>query len=163
MKRVIAWVLSMMLALSATCNFAESVESIFDTLAGLEWSFSSGAGGWSTELSILADGSFSGVFHDSEMGEIGEGYPDGTIYGCSFNGQMTMVKRVDENTWKIRIDTLALDEGQVPEAIEDGIRYVTTDVYGLCEVKTLQKCSSPWGTMHSVPGSSPQRSEKANC
>ena len=131
MKRVFAWVLSLMLALSAAGALAEADASIFEKLAGLEWSFCSGAGGWSTELQILADGSFSGTYHDSEMGETGDGYPDGTMYGCFFSGQMSMVERVDENTWKLRVDTLTLDEGQLSEAIDDGIRYVTTEPYGI--------------------------------
>lgn len=133
MKRVLAWVLSLMLALSAAGAFVETEASVFEELTGLEWSFCSGVGGWSTELWIQTDGSFSGVFHDSEMGETGDAYPDGTLYGCLFSGRMTMVERVDEYAWKIRIDALALDEGQVPEAIDDGIRYVTTEPYGVSE------------------------------
>ena len=131
MKRLLAWVLSLMLALSAAGALAETEASVFEELAGLEWSFSSGAGGWSTELWIQADGSFSGTYHDSEMGETGDGYPYGTVYGCSFSGRMSVMERVNENTWKIRIDELTLDEGQVPEAIEDGVRYVTTEPYGV--------------------------------
>ena len=136
MKKIMGWVLSLVFVLSAAGAFADteaSEASVFEALAGLEWSFSSGVGAWSTDLQIQADGSFTGLFHDSEMGETGEGYPDGTIYGCLFSGRMTMTERVDENTWKIRIDALALDEGQVPEAIEDGIRYVTTEPYGVSE------------------------------
>ena len=37
--------------------------------------FSSGAGGWETGLIINEDWSFSGDFHDSEMGANGEEYP----------------------------------------------------------------------------------------
>lgn len=131
MKRIMALVLGMALALSAAGALAEAEASIFEELSRLEWSFSSGVGAWSTDLQIQPDGSFSGSFHDSEMGETGDGYPYGTVYGCLFSGQMSMVERVDENTWKIRVDALTLDEGQAPEAIEDGIRYVTTDPYGV--------------------------------
>lgn len=133
MKRLIAWILGLTLMLSAAGAVAETTENIFDVLAGLEWSFSSGAGAWSTDLRIQADGSFSGEYHDSEMGETGEGYPDGTIYGCAFSGRMSLAERVDDNTWKIRVDALVSDEGQVPEVIDDGIRFVTADPYGLSE------------------------------
>ena len=133
MKKVFAFLLTLTLALTACGAFAETSESVFDALVGLEWSFSSGAGGWSAELRIQADGSFAGEYHDSEMGDTGDGYPEGTIYGCSFNGRMSMVERIDENACKIRIDDLALDEGQVPEAIDDGIRYVTTEPYGITQ------------------------------
>ena len=132
MKKMIAWMLGVMLALTMTCGFAEPAEEpVLAQISALSWEFMSGAGAWSTEMQIQADGAFNGTFHDSEMGEAGEDYPDGTIYGCSFHGRMTVVEQADAYSWKVRIDELALDEGQVPEAIEEGIRFVTTDPYGL--------------------------------
>ena len=138
MRKVLAWLMSIALVLAAVAGVcAETAKTaadpVFEKLAGMDWCFTSGAGGWSTDMNILPDGTFLGTYHDSEMGDIGDGYPDGTVYGCSFHGQMSLTEQVDENTWKIRIDQLAEDEGQVPEAIEDGIRYVTTGVYGLSE------------------------------
>lgn len=132
MKKACVWMLSLALALAAIGAWAEP-DALFETLAGLEWCFSSGVGGWSTDMRMQADGSFTGEFHDSEMGETGDGYPYGTIYGCSFNGQMAVVGQVDENTWKLRVERLEMDEGQVPEAIEEGIRFVTAEPYGLSE------------------------------
>ena len=41
--------------------------------------FSSGAGGWSTELKVADDGTFTGAYHDSEMELTGENYPNGTV------------------------------------------------------------------------------------
>ena len=38
----------------------------------VEFLFMSGAGAWSTQLSLNRDGSFTGVFHDSEMGDRAE-------------------------------------------------------------------------------------------
>ena len=98
-------------------------------LSGLQWSFSSGAGGWSTELQTTADGSFSGQYHDSEMGEAADDYPNGTVYCCSFKGQMSFVEYVDGHTWKIRVDHLTIDDAS--EAIDDGIRFVPTEPYGI--------------------------------
>ena len=49
--------------------------------------FCSGAGGWSTGLKLNADGTFSGEYHDSNMGETGDGYPNGTMYECTFSGK----------------------------------------------------------------------------
>lgn len=133
MKKGMAWLLSLMLVLSAWGAWAEQTDSIFETLAGLEWYFSSGVGAWSTELRILADGSFTGAFHDSEMGESADDYPYGTIYGCSFSGQMAFVEEIDENTCRMLVEKLTMDEGQVPEAIEEGIRFVTVEPYGISE------------------------------
>ena len=128
MKRILALALCLALALPAASALAAG--NIMGTLAGLNWSYSSGAGGWSTDLRIRADGSFSGAFHDSEIGESGEGYPFGTVYSCSFTGRMSLVGQAGENCWRIRIDALTPDQGQA-ETIEDGVRYVTAAPYGL--------------------------------
>ena len=126
MKKIFLLAVSLVLALSAV-SFAE--DNIFETLSGMEWSFSSGVGGWGTYLSISADGSFTGDFHDSEMGETADEYPNGTVYFCSFHGKMSLAGRVDENTWKIHIDSLETDKAE--ELIEDDIRYVPAEAYGL--------------------------------
>ena len=133
MKKALAWILSLALALSAAGALAETEASLFEELAGLDWSFSSGVGGWSTELNILSDGSFIGNFHDSEMGETGEDYPEGTIYVCSFSGRMSLIEQAEENVWKIRIDELKLDEEPGGELVDDGARFVYTEPYGVSE------------------------------
>ena len=132
MKKLFAVILTLALLLCAASAFSET-EMSFEELKGLEWTFSSGAGAWSTDLRILEDGSFSGEYHDSEMGETGENYPNGTVYGCSFTGRMSLAGQLDEYAWKLRVDALSMDEGQLDEAIEDGIRYVTIDPYGISE------------------------------
>lgn len=130
MKKMMALVLCLALILSAAC--AETADaSVFETMAGLEWSFCSGAGGWSTDMKIMADGSFSGEYHDSEMGDSADAYPDGTVYFCSFSGQMSLAEQVDEKTWKIRVDKL--EEKPAEESIADGIRYIPAEAYGLSE------------------------------
>lgn len=55
----------------------------FMPISGNTFHFSSGAGGWLTEIVISEDGSFTGHFHDSDMGDA---YPEGTRYECSFTG-----------------------------------------------------------------------------
>ena len=133
MKRIMALVLSMLLLLPAVGACAESEALTFEDMTSLAWSFSSGAGGWSTDMQILEDGSFIGTYHDSEMGEMGDDYPYGTIYVCSFEGQMTLLEQVDEYSWKIRVDNLTLDDEPGQETIDDGIRFVTSELYGLSE------------------------------
>ena len=132
MKKWIAWMLTLMMILTAAAC-AEQADSLFARLEGVEWSFSSGAGGWSTDMRILPDGSFSGEYHDSEMGEFAEDYPNGTIYCCSFTGRMSVAGQEDENTWRIRVDALKVDEGQEGEAIDEGIRFVFAEPYGITE------------------------------
>ena len=133
MKRVFALVLTLSLLLCAVAAAAESEAPTFEQLSDLEWSFSSGAGGWSTELRIAPDGSFSGEFHDSERGEAGEGYPNGSLYYCAFTGQMSVGEQIDENSWRVRVDSLTQEQEAGVETIEDDIRYVTADPYGISE------------------------------
>ena len=128
MKKIILMVICLVLALSAA---AAAEENILDTMSGLEWTFSSGAGGWSTEMRIETDGAFAGSFHDSEMGESADDYPDGTVYFCSFFGRMSVAEQVNENTWKIHVEKLEKNQGR--EEIADGIRFVPADVYGISE------------------------------
>lgn len=130
MKKLIFTLLIGVMLLSLSSGMAETQLSFAD-LSHLEWTFSSGVGAWYTCLWMQEDGTFTGEFHDSEMGEVGEGYAEGTVYGCLFHGKMSLGEQVDEYTWKLHVDELALDEGQVPEVIEEEMRFVTTEPYGL--------------------------------
>ena len=133
MRKIMAWLLALALVLGAMGATAEAEAPTFDALAGLEWSFSSGAGGWSTEMRFNEDGSFNGEFHDSEMGEAADEYPNGTLYGCAFTGQMSILEQADEYAWKLRVDSLSLEQAPGQESIEDEIRFVTAEPYGISE------------------------------
>jgi len=128
---VAALLLAVMIVVSGIAE-----EDLFSKIQGKWFEFSSGVGAWSTELIMAENGAFAGNFHDSEMGETGEGYPNGTVYGCTFHGQFSDPEKVDETTWKVKIK-VEMDEGQVPEAIEDQIRYVTAPPYGLEKAETV--------------------------
>lgn len=133
MKRLTAILMALALLMSAVGACAEEEALTFEQLAGMEWSFSSGAGGWSTDMHIAEDGSFSGTYHDSEMGETGEGYPNGSFYYCNFNGQLSIAGQADDGAWKLHVDSLSMESEPNQESIEDDIRYVTAEVYGLSE------------------------------
>lgn len=133
MKKALALTMSMVLLLCAAWAWAEEQPLTLEQLGDMQWSFSSGVGGWSTDMRTTADGTFSGEYHDSEMGEIGENYPNGTVYGCAFKGQMSLLEELDAHSWKVRIDKLEIDGTLDEESIDDGIRYVTTTPYGISE------------------------------
>ena len=135
-KRLAALLAALMLMTIGSAGAEGASEDLFAQIAGLVFEISSGAGAWSTELTVSEDGTFTGVFHDSEMGETGEGYPDGTLYGCSFHGRFSDPAPVDEYTWTAGIE-VEPDEGQAPETIEDGTRYVTASPYGLEKAQTV--------------------------
>ena len=93
--------------------------------------FSSGVGAWDTQVSIAPDGSFSGVYHDADMGGTGEGYPNGTEYICEFTGQFSQPTKVDDYTWSVQLESLSYDGVPETEEIRDGIRYVCSTPYGI--------------------------------
>jgi len=131
MKKITALFAALLLMLVSVSAFAaDESADILAKLNGQVFEFSSGVGAWSTELAFGENGLFTGLYHDGEMGETGEGYPDGSVYGCAFHGQLTDAEPMDEYAWTASL-LLELDEGQVPETIEDGVRYVTSTPYGL--------------------------------
>ncbi len=105
------------------------------------YSFLSGAGGWSTELYMTGgedySGSFAGDYHDSDMGDVGEDYPNGTVYHCSFTGEFAQPERLDEYSYSIILEELTYDPPEA-ESIEDGVRYITAGPYGLENVGELR-------------------------
>ncbi len=133
LKKILLFVLALTLMLPVCSSFAEGKQPTFSDLADLEWTFSSGVGAWMTWFTMDAEGHFSGSFHDSEMGETGDGYPNGTVYCSGFTGNMVMGETVNEHACKVTIKELKLDADVDTETIEDEIRYVTVTPYGLSE------------------------------
>lgn len=103
----------------------------FEALEDRLFEFCSGAGAWSTELSINSDGTFEGIYHDSDMGDIGADYPNGTRYYCSFTGKFDNLEKVDEFTYKMKLVSLVYEDEPDKEEILDGIRYIYSGAYGL--------------------------------
>lgn len=97
----------------------------------LEMWFSSGVGAWYTKLIIHSNGSFSGEFRDSNMGEIGDEYPNGTAYECIFSGYFSKPQQVNDYTYSLTLETIKI-QGNIGESrIENGTLYKTTTPYGL--------------------------------
>ena len=97
----------------------------------VEFLFMSGAGAWSTQLSLNRDGSFTGVFHDSEMGDRAEEYPNGSVYICNFSGVFTDIRQVSEYAYAMTLTDLQTEHQEGEEWIEDEIRYIASGPYGL--------------------------------
>lgn len=98
---------------------------------GTYFLFSSGAGAWGTELTLLPDGSFTGSFHDSNMGETGEGYPHGTVYVCAFSGKFGDIEPVSDYAYRMRLEAVQTQVEPGQTWIEDDIRYVAGTPYGI--------------------------------
>ncbi len=98
-----------------------------------EFVFSSGAGGWSTDIEISDDGTFTGEFHDSNMGDTGEGYPNGSLYICDFSGKFSDPEPTD-SPYIYSMKLLELhnenEEKTGTEKIVDGTLYIYSEPYG---------------------------------
>lgn len=103
----------------------------FSDLANLEFYFASGAGGWRTVMQIEEDGSFSGIFSDSDMGDSSEEYPNGVFYYCEFYGEFQQPKKIDAYTYTTEIRTIELANEPGTEEIIDGKLYRYSTPYGL--------------------------------
>lgn len=109
---------------------AEQGEPLPDALP-LEFVFASGAGAWGTALTLDRDGSFTGRYRDSEMGESGEGYPHGSVYVCAFSGRFEEIEQVDDTTYSMKLGEVSMEKEPGEEWIEDEVRYVASAPYGI--------------------------------
>lgn len=109
----------------------QNEEFTYQDVQGLNFAFSSGVGAWGTVLTIQEDGSFEGNYHDTNMGETGEGYPNGTVYVCDFSGKFTEPEKINEYTYSAEIQSITY--GKKPETSEiiDGMKRIYSEPYGL--------------------------------
>ena len=100
----------------------EVIDSIsFADLKDLQFVFSSGVGAWATVFSIEEDGSFSGEYFDTDMGVMGEDYPNGTMYQSIFTGKFSGIQKVNEYTYSMQISELNYEREVGTEEIKDGV------------------------------------------
>ncbi len=113
-----------------------TAQEFFSQYGPLEMSFTSGAGAWGTDLSVGTDGSFTAYYHDSNMGESGDGY-DSTVYLASGKGQFGDVVRIGDYHYLTKIESVELDEkpGKEEISVEDDwkVKYVYDNLYGITE------------------------------
>lgn len=109
----------------------------FTEFKNLKFVFSSGAGGWATELTIREDGSFSGEYYDGELGATGDAYPNGTMYQSDFTGQFTQPVKVNEYTWSMQIRELTYAKEAGTEEIKNGMRFCYSKAYGLDDAENI--------------------------
>lgn len=109
---------------------SQNVDNISFSDIPAEYTFTSGAGGWSTGLKIGTDGYFEGQYHDSNMGETGDGYPRGTVYYCNFSGKFSEPEPINEYTYKVSLEQFSVADQQGVAYIEKEIQYIASDPYG---------------------------------
>ena len=110
-------------------TFKQENVDVFSILPS-EFIFSSGAGGWGTEITLNDDGTFIGQYHDSDMGDSGSGYSNGTVYICDFSGKFTIPKKINEYIYSMNLELLETEGSSGTVYYENDIRYIVSDPYG---------------------------------
>lgn len=117
-------------AVTENLHLTQDILPIDDSI---EMIYSSGAGGWETIITLTKDGSFTGSYHDSEMGTTGEGYTNGTCYVSEFEGRFKQIRLEDDCTLSMVLDYVTLSRNAGEEWIEDEVRYVSSGAWGIAE------------------------------
>lgn len=117
MKKILCYVtavfMSGMIFAGCGCNGEDETEILSLPIEdGLSMMFSSGAGAWSTNISLNADGSFSGDFHDTDMGSY-------TIEECNFTGAFSIVEKIEDYAYKMKLEKLETAHEEGEESIYD--------------------------------------------
>lgn len=115
----------------AETEVEESDDLTFADLAERQFGFSSGAGGWSEEFIIEKDGYFTGNYHDTDMGDTGEGYDDGTMYSSTYSGHFTDLTKINDYTYQMKLADITYKETADTVEISDNTRYIYTESYCL--------------------------------
>jgi DNA-binding SARP family transcriptional activator len=98
-------------------------------LPGMPVSFTStrGQGDWQTDVIVNEDGSFTGQYQDLEMGNIGEGFPNGSLYENNFHGKFGDVQQISEYEYSMQLLNLQADGTAGEDIIIDGLKIITVD------------------------------------
>lgn len=141
MKKIwkITIVLTLAVMVFSGCGKAEAFaykqfENIQFTCALEEGAGQGIAVGGQTSMRIQEDGSFSASYYAMDMEDTGEDYQGGTMYYGSGFGQIAEPVRVDDYTYKAKVESITYSEvGE--ESFQGGMRMVYTEVYGLEEAE----------------------------
>lgn len=94
----------------------------------LDMIFSSGAGAWESHITLKADGSFTGGYHDMNAGESGEGY-ESTVYESNFKGKFANIKQISDYAYSMTLESLETKNEPGTEKIEDWDGVMVRTVY----------------------------------
>ncbi len=110
-------------------QFKADNSDIFGVLPS-EFVFTSGVGGWGTKITLNGDGTFKGQYHDSDMGDVGSGYSNGTVYICDFSGKFTIPKKINEYIYSMNLESLDVEGISGTVYYENDTMYIVSEPYG---------------------------------
>lgn len=95
-----------------------------------EFVFTSGVGGWETYITLNGDGKFTGQYHDSDLGDMGERYANGTVYICDFSGEFVNPIKINEYIYSVKLKSLETEGDFGSIYYENNTRYIVSKPYG---------------------------------
>lgn len=109
-----------------------ATRSLMKSIAG-KYGFASGSGGWGATMTVASDGTFSGTYHDSDMGITGDDYPNGSVTISNFKGRFKDAKKNADGSYTMQCDKSALKiDGNIGDTyIKNGSKYTVADPYGI--------------------------------
>ena len=112
--------------------------AIFNDIAG-SYGFASGSGGWTTTLQVNRDGTFSGYYSDTDLGDVSDEHPNGIRTESTFQGVFSKAKANDDGTYTLQCDADKLNfEGNIGDSrIEDGTLVTISEPYGIAPCTTF--------------------------
>lgn len=115
-----------------------ATRSLMKSIAG-KYGFASGSGGWGTTMTVASDGTFSGTYHDSDMGITGDDYPNGSVTISNFKGRFKDAKKNADGSYTMQCDKSALKiDGNIGDTyIKNGSKYTVADPYGIAPCGTF--------------------------
>ena len=106
-----------------------------------------------SELEINLDGTLTGYYQDSDMGDTGLDNPNGVAYFTWVKGTYSNAQKIDDYSYSITIDELST-YGQDEERIENGVKYIYQEGFmGLDSVQSGSKMTLylPGAPVSSIP------------
>lgn len=121
-----------------TTSDEPSDEVTFEFLSHYTYGFSSGAGAWCDNFYIEKDGYFHGNYQDTDMGDVGDDYPYGTINLCDYSGHFGNIRKIDDYTYAMDILDIEDNTKYQEDTIKYGVRYVNSEPYALGHTQEIQ-------------------------
>lgn len=101
---------------------------------GLDMLYATGASAWGTVICLNADGSFTGNYHDSEMGMGGDGY-EMTVFESVFSGKFKDIEKIEDYAYSMKLDCVETKTPAWDEKIEDWdgvlVKTVAAEAFGI--------------------------------
>ncbi|MBQ7833966.1 MAG: M56 family metallopeptidase [Lachnospiraceae bacterium] len=118
-------------------SYGDEETFAWEDVEGLCFQCLSADGKYPTLLQVAPDGSFSGSYKEPYPEDVGEEYPNGTIYLCNFDGKFAEPKKIDSYTYSLEVSEMIYEEHIGSKIYEDDIFYYYVPPVGLYDLEEL--------------------------